>query len=375
MKSKMKQLELHLSQFKVEADKLLNSYASEKKELADFLEDGKSKYTAEYLKEYRENWQPSHDYVAILNDLREEYKPIIDGDLAQIQERLDALVLQNPDPAYAAKIQAYYAMGMANSISPAELEGLRRQAKSYSELKMLQQLAASRTKTENQVKIDDKGQLSSEQAVVKNPYDIQIPNAEEIYKRFADYSGFMTSVIDTYVGEDFSLIPHDESVKFAFAAAAQGYFEKGGCVSLDAFLKNIEPLTALQPAKKETLSERDERFLALITNYDEYSALAPGRAIKIAKEFPDIMEMMRLDKRFKSYMPKDEAVAEDIKIRSLVELIKNYEDKPQPEESIGMRLARESAARANKEAAETKRIREFYGIEDDNTSNGFESIT
>lgn len=306
MKDRIKRLEGHLVEFKKDIDSIIDTLAEEEAARDKRLANPDGRYSKQYLDEYAAAWRPSHDYEGCLKDIRQKHAKIIEDDLQAIQGAVDEVFNENPDPGFAMKISSYFTMGMANELTGAEFEGLRRQAKNYSELRLLERLAASRTKTENRVRTGENGELKAEQREVPNPFRMRIPNIEGTYKSLENFSDAARNIIKGYWGADLGRAPKDDLVALGLADFSNKYFERGWSENNRKWMEDVSGLQAMNPPRAHELTPRERRMNSVLTDYSEYPTLAPQKACEVVRALPELREQFLADERFRDAIMQDE---------------------------------------------------------------------
>ncbi|MBR1702147.1 MAG: hypothetical protein IJ716_09370 [Lachnospiraceae bacterium] len=301
MKKHIKKLIVDLGTFRQEADSIIAAYQQERQQRDELLENRGGRYSETYLEEFRKSWQPSHDYKAVLDDLRKQHKEIVDKDLETIRSRIDKTLGANPNPAFASKITAYYQMGMANNLTYDEFQMLRRQASTFSELQMLRRLAESRTKSVQTAKLDDRGNPRRMTETKDDPYFIKIPSVDNIYAGFKRLENVVHLVIMGYAGTEPEMDmfrDRKSATEISFATKANTYFERGFSDGEVSFVDEIEVLDNMAEPEKRVLTSQERELLGFLTDFEKYPSLAQDRAVEIAKRDEGLKELFAADSRF-----------------------------------------------------------------------------
>lgn len=306
MKDRVKRLETHLTEFKKDIDAVIDALTEEEQTRNRKLANPDGRYSQQYLDEYAKNWMSSHDYEGVLKDIREKHSKIIEDDLRDIQGAVDEVFNADPAPGFASKITAYYSLGMANELTSVEFEGLKRQARTYSELRLLQRLAASRTRIENHVKTDGNGELQKEQREAPNPYRMDIPNIESTYKSLEDFSRMAQNIISSYVGDNLGRVPKNNPVKLGLADSSSKYFKNGWSEGNRKWMEDVNALAALNPPRAHELTDRERRMNSILSDYADYPTLAPQKACEVVRALPELREQFLADERFRDAIMQDE---------------------------------------------------------------------
>lgn len=298
MKKRIKKIESILQDFKGKADEIEKSFAFEKSERDRFAKNPDGRYSEDYIATFLREWKPAKDYSKMLVTLKEQTEEGLTRELSQIRGHVDKVLTTNPDPGFATKISAFYQLGMQNSMSHAEFEALKRQAKTYSELAMLSQLAASRTKNNTQISLDASGNPTTHAKTVNDGFEIRIPDPAKIYSSLSAFEDKVKSVVKWYVPSGDPDLQVDKSVVgISMRAQADRYYLRGFDSQLTLFAENIAELDGLLNPEK-TLTQEQLELLAFLTDFDKYPMLAKDRAVEIAERSENLREMFRKDVRF-----------------------------------------------------------------------------
>lgn len=308
MEQRLRILELHQKEFKRDADSLLDAWKEElaKRDKVVANEDGK--FSASYIEEFKKNWEPKHDYAAVLEDLREKHETVIQDDLKSIRKAVDEMVNRPIRPEFASKIQSYAALDMANDLSAKEYELLKNDAQSFAELRILEKLAKSRSKSQNQVKMDDRGNARMERAEIADPLFFEIPSLDKLYDSLHWFEDSCLSAIKNYVGEYYELRKNPESAASIALAMNANKRLNGDTARNGEWLDIFNGLDNIKP-RKTHLTEEEKSLLTSITGYNDLPYTAKDRAVEISKKSQELREMLLLDERFSDEIKKSEKEA------------------------------------------------------------------
>lgn len=101
-----------LTGYKGTVDTLATSYQLEVARREEELTGTKGKYTDEYIKESRRNWESSKDYSGEISRSREKHQKIALAYIDQIQKELDSYFQIPVDSGFTATVTAIKALGV-----------------------------------------------------------------------------------------------------------------------------------------------------------------------------------------------------------------------------------------------------------------------
>lgn len=272
------------------------------------------KYTEEYLKEYREKTKPrTEDIQANIKAKRSEASKEVNRELRSIKRDMDRYFNAPLNPELATKIQSIAITGL--KLSNAEFDLLQSTAKSYLDIRLLNQLAETRTKTEQKAVIKDNNNilmdnnLKMENVETPDIYGgIKVPNIDNAYKMLNQFERRVNALLNYYVGQEcFSdMVECCERDKFGnlpevyMLASADTIFKPK---ANDDFISTLNGLN-IKDFKAE-LTEEDKALIdKLIPPQYKYTAKDNVQEIwKMGNEH--VNDLIRLDDRYNKYIPEE----------------------------------------------------------------------
>ena len=165
------------------------------------------KYTQDYLKEYKAKTKPrTDDLNAKIQEERKKAKSVVSRELGKIKHEMDSYFNAPLNQELANKINSITITGL--KLSNTEFDLLKNQAKSYMDLRLLNQLAESRTKTEQKGVITDPNNINMdnnlhyEKVENPNPYYIDLPNIDICYSELKQFENRAMYCLDYYIGAE-----------------------------------------------------------------------------------------------------------------------------------------------------------------------------
>ena len=152
----LKKISEALSKYKTDIDMLEKLYNVERQKVQEKASEMKGKWTDEYIEKYVLEHNPDMCFKSRIQVAREKVEPVILDSLERFQKSLDKYFNAPIKPDFANKIMTIKLSGL--QLSDLEFRILQDSATSYMERRLLNQLAESRTKSENVVEIDKNGQ-------------------------------------------------------------------------------------------------------------------------------------------------------------------------------------------------------------------------
>lgn len=320
----MKKIMQQLTEYKGVVDTLSISYQSEVAKREKEFEEMSGKYTDEYIKESRQNWKPSKDYSGEIGVAREKHQQIAGAYIAQIEKELDSYFQIPVDSGFAATVTAIKALGVTPNNR--EFELLQGASGGYWGRRLLNELAVSRTKTEQRAELDDKNEMKRVEKEVKMPYGlIELPDIEKVYDSLQSVKNAVNIAFEGYCGEGYALkdiiFPISEAQEATNAKLSEAYGIPSQKQMLDnvtiskmassvkCFDENYRPYavfsdimgeiaaTVPEPERKTVLTDSDRKLIDTLIN-SNYPSLAKDDAIRIAKADERLGELLLLDERY-----------------------------------------------------------------------------
>lgn len=293
----VKKISTALAKYKADVDTLEKLYKLECQKVKSEAEKMKGQWTDTYISKYITEHNQDATYKARLQGARAEAEPIVLYNLEMLQKSLDNYFNAPIKPDFANKIMTIKLSGL--QLSDLEFKVLQSSATSYMECRLLNQLAESRTENASVVDIGNVGGLHSKETSINNPYTrLEVPNMDNIYRRFADYKRAAETLLSQYSGKNAEM-SHllDKDVPQYISVCADSYFKSG---YEEKFTKVMEQAAAILPESKikRQLTENDKKLIDLLID-SNYPSLAKGRAKELAEADPGIRDLLLLDERYK----------------------------------------------------------------------------
>lgn len=319
----MRKIMQELGEYKGIVDTLSSSYMAEKTTHEEELQEMQGKYTEEYIAERRKSWKPSKDYSGEISKAREKQQGIVNAYIDQIQRELDSYFQIPVDSGFAATVTAIKALGVTPNNR--EFELLQGASGGYWGRRLLNELAISRTKTEQGAELEN-GEMKSTEKEVKMPYwNIELPDIEKVYDSLQNVKNAVNMAFSGYCGTNYELkdivFPIDKALEQTNAKLSETYGVEPQKSKLDnmaisrmasspkcfdenyhsytAFSEIMEKIEATMPKaeRKTVLTDSDRKLIDTLIS-PNYPSLAKDDAIRIAKADSRLGEILSLDERY-----------------------------------------------------------------------------
>lgn len=291
-----------LARYKTDVDTLEGLYKLEHKKVQEEAEKMRGKWTDEYIKQYLTDNNPDANFKARLQGARASVEPTVLHYLEMIQKSLDNYFNAPVKPDFANKIMTIKLSGL--QLSDREFQILQNSATSYMECRLLNQLAESRTKKGEVVELDNSGQPHIKETDVNNPYHLDVPNLEEIYKAFESYKQSARGLLYSYSGQKAEM-SHllDNNTPNYISVSMDSYFRNK---KEEEFTKVMEKANSILPESKikRELTENDKRLIDTLVD-SKYPSLAKDRVKALAEADADIANLLSLDERYKGFLEEE----------------------------------------------------------------------
>lgn len=266
------------------------------------MDNQRKKFTDGYIEELRNNFveEARSRYSDKIASLQKTATLKTDFYMNNLEREIMSFFSAPISQSFANKIMAYRLAGV--ELSDAEIEILRGEAESYSEMKVLNAICEKRTKkverhTENGVEIVEE----------KNPYLMDCPNLETIMKEFKDFKRKVKFVISDYCGTAGEL--HDslntDNPSYV-SVSADNYFASKAAERFRDVLNTANLITPEGKEKARKLTPQEREFIDLVVNPD-FPLSAKKQAVAMAEAIPDMRSLLLLDERYASDILKAEA--------------------------------------------------------------------
>ncbi len=330
----MQKIFAELSMYKSEIDKLASDYQSEHGKFDEEMEAAKGKYTESFIAESRANWKPQLDYAGLVNMARETHSKNVTRCITQLEQYLNDYFRAPADANFCATLTAIKALGV--NLSNREFSLLQESANGYVGRRLLNELAVTRTKTEQVAELKDGEVTRAEKEKAVPCTSVNLPDIEKVYEGLQN----VKNAVDTafaYCGANYELkdiiFPPSKATEETNARIEAVYGAKVQPQKLDnltiarmsssikclnenydsytAFSEMMGELSATmpEPKGKTTLTESDKKLIDIMIE-PQYPALAASKAVEIAKSDERLAEILRLDSRYSQEVRK--ALGEEV---------------------------------------------------------------
>lgn len=319
----MKKVMQQLGEYKGTVDTLATSYQLEVARREEELTGTEGKYTDEYIKESRRNWKPKMDYGKAINTAREKHQKVALAYIDQIQKESDSYFQIPVDSGFAATVTAIKALGVTPNNR--EFDLLQGASGGYWGRRLLNELAISRTKTEQGAELEN-GEMKRTEKEAKMPYGgVELPDIEKAYDSLQNVKNAVNMAFEGYCGTNYELkdvvFPINKALEQTNAKLSETYGVQPQKPKLDnmaisrmagsvkcfdeshrpyaAFSEMMGGLAATmpKPERKIVLTDSDRKLIDTLIS-PNYPSLAQSDAIKIAKADSRLAEILSLDERY-----------------------------------------------------------------------------
>lgn len=296
----VKRISEALAKYKEEIDTLESLYNAECQRVKAEADNMKGKWTEEYRQQYIAEHNPDNAYKTKFQSARAKVEPILLDSLDRLHNGMDKYFNAPVKSDFANKIMAIKLSGL--QLSDVEFKILQDSATSYMEIRLLNQLAETRTKKGELVEIDENGEGHRKEVDVKVPYTkLDLPNIEETYRIFDEYKTSVNSLLYSYSGTSAGM-SHllDKQVPKHISATMDNYFRLNKAEELSSVMEKANAILPEIKVKRE-LTENDKKLIDLLVD-SSYPSLAKKRVIELADADEDIGNLLALDDRYKEYL-------------------------------------------------------------------------
>ncbi|MDE7430661.1 MAG: hypothetical protein K2N34_01900 [Lachnospiraceae bacterium] len=314
-----------LSQYKSEVDEMATAYIAEKTKHEKQLQSMEGKYTESYITEERRNWKPKVNYRGVIDLARETHRKIAMSYFDKIKSEMDGYFQIPVDSGFASTVSAIKAVGV--TLNNREFELLQGASGGYWGRRLLNELAVSRTKTEQGTELEN-GEMKRTEKETKIPYGgVELPDIEKVYDSLQNILNAVNTAFEGYTGEEYQLkdivFPKDRLAEVTHDKIASEYGVEPPKQTMNAMqiskmatsvkcfdenyhsyvafaeMMNVLESTMPKPKKKEVLTDDDRRLIdSMIDSRYEYAA--KEQAAKIARADSRLAEILSLDERYKT---------------------------------------------------------------------------
>ena len=290
----------NLMQYKVAVDLLEKAYQTRKKEIENEANEKRGKWTEEYIKEYLEKNDIDSDYKSKLSSLRAKTEPTVIHYLERIETMLNNYFNAPIKSDFANKITSIKISGL--QLTDLEFQILKDSASSYMECRLLNQLAESRVKSKEIVRLDDKGTPKRDVIDVTDAYlGLELPDIENVYSEYNNYKRATRGLLYSYSGKD-AHMAHllDGDIPNYISITMDSYFRNKVA---DQFVSVLDKANSILPDSKikRELTDNDRKFIDTLVDVN-YPSLAKDKVKKLAESDGYIENLLLLDERYNKYL-------------------------------------------------------------------------
>lgn len=282
---------------------LEKQYLAEIERMAQEIKNMSGTYTEQYIEQHKKNQRFSTNYKAKMSEYRSKAEPVVVHNLEVIEKQINGFFNAPVRQEFANKINSIAITGLV--LNDAEFKILKDSAATYMEMRLLNQLAQSRTKDGHGVEVDERGTPKYTEQKLSDPYlYLEVPDINTVLKAFQEYKQGAMFLLNNYSGENAELYSFLEKGTEQFiAVSADSYFRTK---HPERFIKVMDKANAILPESKikRELTEQDKKFIDTIID-PKYPSLARTAVREIAEHSPDIGELLRLDPRYRDFLEEE----------------------------------------------------------------------
>lgn len=323
-KKLMKSILSELAQYKNDIDNLSAAYQAEVEKREEEFKEMDGKYTSEFISESRQHWKPKKDYAKAINAARKKHRRNAFAYLAQVKEEMDAYFQVPVGSGFSTTVTAIKALGL--TLSDREFEVLQGAAGGFWGLRLLNELAISRTKTGRETELEN-GEVRRKEKETKIPYGgVELPSIEGAHNALREVESAINLAFSGYCGMNYELadivFPSKKAAEETNARIEAAYGAKVQHPARDSMdihkmansvrcfdenhsayatlSETMGSLMATMPEskKKTTLTDSDKALIDALID-PSYPSLAQGKAVKIAGLDERLGDLLKLDERYK----------------------------------------------------------------------------
>lgn len=294
----VKKISETLSNHKATVDNLIKVSSVEKQKHEAELSKMQGIYTAEYIEEYKKNWKSSVNYADAIQKSSERAVLEVELYLGKIKKELDKYFDSPIRQEFANKINAIALTGL--SLRDSEFALLVDSASNYMEARLVQQLANSRTKQSTVTDINENGYTEMKEVEVKNPYYVELPDIDYMYRMYNEYASSTKTMARNYCGQRAELKDYMNGVSEYALLNADSYFRNDAVGRFSKVMENANSHLA-ESKVKTTLTESERKLIDTLID-SNYPSLAKQRVKALAEANSDIEDLLLLDDRYKGYL-------------------------------------------------------------------------
>ena len=263
------------------------------------------------------------EYGKLIELARTTHGKIVTGYLDEIEEEMNAYFCTPVNADFASSLVAINALGV--NLTNREFSILQSAKNGYLGQRLLNELAISRTKTEQRGVLED-GEMKSIEKETPIPYTaVNLPDIEQAYGALQGLKNTVGMMLEGYCGMNNELVdiifPLDRSqeiinqkVKEAYGVSIQSKPTRDVVTlskietskkigenhhSFAALSKVFDEINATipKPPKKTELTESEKNLIDLIIE-PQYPSLAMDKAVNVARADSRLAEILSLDERY-----------------------------------------------------------------------------
>lgn len=335
-KKSMQKILAELSMYKSEIDKFAADYQAERRKFDEEMEAAKGRFTPEYIQETRANWKPRLDYAGLISMARETHSKNVTKHISQLEQQLNDYFGKPADANFCSTLVAVKELGL--NLSNHEFSLLQESANGYVGRRLLNQLATTRTQTEQAAELKE-GEMTTVQKEKPIPcFSVELPSIEHAYDALQSLKNAVNTAFRGYCGTNYELkdvifpvdaVTEQTSRKLAEAYGMQPQKQTLGAMEISKmatsikffdensrvyteFAKMVDSINATipKPQKKTELTEDDKILIDSLIDY-QYPNTARAKAVEIAGKDERLKELLQLDTRYKDAIQKSLGEAND----------------------------------------------------------------
>ena len=301
----MEKIDSDLLDYRSHIDTLAAAYMGKKSAVEQKCNEMRGQWKDSYIQQYRveQEKQSIEEASKKMRLLREKASPLVQLSLNKLNNEIDKMFDAPIDPDFASKINAIVVSGL--TLTDTEFALLKKQAKGFTEMRLLKQIAESRTKQALGVELKD-GKPETISVEVSDIYNIgQLPDIESVYKAFKNFESAVKFVLSSYSGQEAELSEALEGDKSAtLAIAARGYFKH---TSYNILSQEIEKAATILPSMKprESITDAEKALIDIAIDpkdCERFPTLIPERVRKTAARSDILADCLSRDERYSQYL-------------------------------------------------------------------------
>lgn len=302
----LKEIKTIVEQYKKRIDELVVLKKEQDAELEKMKNSGI--YSDSYIEEYTKTHNNADKFAVLMEQDRKTsiekayyYKGLVKKDI-------DKFFNGDVTTSIANKVQAIKNSGL--QLSNRELDLLKAECKSYYDLRLLQQIASTRTEKQTVTETNKDGEFINVVKDVTTPYNIVIPDIENAYRNYEDFSAHLDAFFTTYCGANHELkesLPPDRygmPREIYESIYANSFIEKN---KIDTFESGLNETMQCLPENniKTALTDTDKAIIDTIIN-PQYPNLAKTEVERLSELSPELAELFSLDERYRDFVIETE---------------------------------------------------------------------